>query len=646
MYIIWFDCCGLAVSAITLLSYYTRNRIPIRQNRVFLYQVWCVILTTACNLMMGLLQNKAQMSGLGPNHLLLMNLLAFTYHTCRMANGFFYMYYILVVLNIEEKSLSQFLYLYVPTIAALLVCIIGPIWKLVFYIDSNGIHHPGPLMPFLYFIALYYMFLIIFLTVYYRRAIPLARRIAFHSFGTLVMGTVIIERLFPTFMIECFGSVLCQLLIYLTLQKPEEVVDGLTGVLNKISMLRMLSIRFKQKVPFDLLVIQIDNYNFMQRSLGLRAISILMSQMGEYLHSVAPRGTIFRAADQTFCIMLNCKKHMAVQLMKKLQERYQKPWNAGDLNVSLSTYLKLYHCPEDAGNVEDVMDLLEMTTIDGTDKRDTDTSHRSARQIKEIENTLLSALKNRKFQVYYQPIYSVQSGRFHSAEALIRVCDEMLSGIGPDEFIPIAEKSGLILEIGRFVLDEVCCFIAEHDLESMGLQYIEVNLSIVECLQENLVDQIMETLNKYGIDAKMINLEVTETASDVLPVTVIKNINKLAEKGVRFSLDDYGTGYSNIGRILTMPLDIIKLDKSIVHAYFLRDTEEADIVMVETTTMLKKLKKSVVAEGVETEEQAEKLIQMGCEFLQGYYYAKPMPSKMFLEYLHVFSSSIDLNCKI
>lgn len=158
-------------------------------------------------------------------------------------------------------------------------------------------------------------------------------------------------------------------------------------------------------------------------------------------------------------------------------------------------------------------------------------------------------------------------------------------------------------------------------------------LSIVECLQENIVEQVLETLDKYGVDAKMINLEVTETASDTLPATVMEHINKLAEKGLSFSLDDYGTGYSNISRILTMPLEIIKLDKTIVQAYFLMDTAEADIVMVETMTMLKKLKKSVVAEGVETKDQAERLIQMGCEFLQGYYYAKPMPAGAFLEYL-------------
>lgn len=632
MYIIWFDCCGLAVSAITLLSYYTRNRIPIRQNRVFLCQVWCVLITTICNLLMGILQNRAR-PGIGPEHILLMNVLAFTFHTFRMMNGFFYMYYIIVVLNIVEKSWLQFCYLYVPTIVAICICFVGPIWKLVYSIDSNGIHHSGPLMPFLYCIALYYMFLIIFLTIYYRRVIPLPRRIAFHSFSTLVMGTVIVERLFPMIMIECFGSVLCQLLIYLTLQKPEEVMDGSTGLLNKISLLRMLSIRFRQKVPFDLLVIQLDNYHFMQKSLGIRAISSLMTQTGIYLQSVAPRGTIFRAADQTFCIMLNSKRQMAEPLMEKLQGRYLQSWNAGELHIPMSAYLQLYHCPEDAESVEDVLDLLEMTMLEGAEGKKADSGTLSARQVREVENILQSALKNGKFQVYYQPIYAVQEGAFHSAEALIRVYDERLCDMGPEEFIPIAEKSGLIIEIGRFVLDEVCRFISEHDLESMGLQYIEVNLSIVECLQENIVEQILETLDKYGVDAKMINLEVTETASDTLPATVMEHINKLAEKGISFSLDDYGTGYSNISRILTMPLEIIKLDKTIVQAYFLMDTAEADIVMVETMTMLKKLKKSVVAEGVETKDQAERLIQMGCEFLQGYYYAKPMPAGAFLEYL-------------
>lgn len=634
MYIIWFNCCGLAVSAIILLSYYTRNRIPIIQNRIFIYQVWCVIVTTCCNLFLGIMQNQAH-PGMEEGQLLLMNIAAFIYHTMRMVNGFLYMYYILVVLNIVDKSVKQFLYLYVPTIIALTICFLGPFWNLVFFIDSNGIHHPGSLMPALYLIALYYMLLIVFLTVYYRKMILLSRRIAFHSFGTLVMGTVLIERMFPTIMVEGFGSALCQLLIYLTLQKGEEVIDGSSGLLNKLSFLHMISIRLKQKVSFDLLVIELENFSFLQKSLGLYVMGLLLTKTGAYLRSVMPKRCVYRVSEKTICVILNQSDRVySQQLIKQLEERYQDSWEAGNLITHLAIHITLFHCPEELKTLDEIMDLVELSAADMQEgRKEYFMQGQNRKRVQEVENAITAALENKSFTVVYQPIYSASHGRFRSAEALLRLDDKKLGQVRPDEFIPIAEKSGLIVDIGKFVLEEVCRFISRNNLAELGLEYIEVNLSVVECLHDNLVDNVMEILNRNGVDSKFINFEITETASETFPETVMQNLNRLAERGICFSLDDYGTGYSNIKRILTMPLRIIKLDKEIIHAYFSMETSEADIVMLETMRMFKKLNKLVVAEGIETKEQAERLIRMGCEFLQGYYFARPMSSGDLIETL-------------
>ena len=566
------------------------------------------------------------------NHLLWMNIVSFLYHTLRMVNAYLYMLYILVVLNLREKSLAQFFYLCVPTIIALAVCFVGPLGHLVYFIDSSGIHHPGPLMPLLYLIALYYMLLIVFLTISYRKAIPFPTRIAFHSFGTLVMGTVLVERLFPTVMVEGFGSVLCQLLIYLTLQKPEEVIDGTTGLLNRLSFLRMISIRFRQKMPFDLIVIVMDNYAFLEKSLDMRVMSMFMRAAGTDLLSVTPKGSAYRISDGTFCVMVR-RRHpeFTRQLLKQILERSETPWSVGGLNINLTAYVTLFQCPEDAKSPEEVLDLVEMALPDGQKRYHMDLNTTSRHRVQDVERAMMEALKNRSFEVYYQPIYSVAQKSFHSAEALLRLKDERLGPIGPDEFIPIAERNGMIVKIGRFVLDEVCRLISENRLTDQGLEYIEVNLSIVECLQDDLVTRVLEIINRYGLDTSVINFEITETASDTLPETVIRNISLLTAHGFRFSLDDYGTGYSNIGRILTMPLELIKLDKSIIQTYFASQTSSADIIMEETLHMLQKLHKLVVAEGVETQEQAERLIQIGCEYLQGYYYARPMPGNQFLE---------------
>lgn len=284
--------------------------------------------------------------------------------------------------------------------------------------------------------------------------------------------------------------------------------------------------------------------------------------------------------------------------------------------------------------MDEIMDLVELSAADMQEgRKEYFMQGQNRKRVQEVENAITAALENKSFTVVYQPIYSASHGRFRSAEALLRLDDKKLGQVRPDEFIPIAEKSGLIVDIGKFVLEEVCRFISRNNLAELGLEYIEVNLSVVECLHDNLVDNVMEILNRNGVDSKFINFEITETASETFPETVMQNLNRLAERGICFSLDDYGTGYSNIKRILTMPLRIIKLDKEIIHAYFSMETSEADIVMLETMRMFKKLNKLVVAEGIETKEQAERLIRMGCEFLQGYYFARPMSSGDLIETL-------------
>lgn len=633
MYIIWFDCCALAVSIIILVSFYTRNSIPIIQNKVFILQVWTAIITTSCNLILGILQNMAQ-NGVAPEQLIITGVIAGIYHMFRMINAFLYIYYILVVLNIIDKSRFQFLYLYLPTLIALIICIFGSLTHYLFYIDTNGIHHAGPLMYILYVIALYYMLIIVGLTIYFRKVIPLPRRIAFHSFGTLAMAPVLIERLYPTFMIEGMGSVLCQLLIYLTIQKPEEVIDGTTGLLNRISFMRMITIKNKQKYPFDMIIITVKNYHFLEKSLGIKVIGQLMVQVGHYLHHLASKkAKVYYIADGTFCFMFNRRKgNETEEYMKIMQERSYAPWNINDLSINLAASLTAVHCPEEAETLEDVIELLGIL-LPNTHYKGQDYFENMSRREQAIIRAVSRALKNKTFRVVYQPIYSTVYKRFISAEALVRLYDDELGEIRPDEFIPIMEKNGGIVKIGQFVLESVCQFISENELVRKKLEYIEVNLSIVECLQDDLVSNILNVLNQYHIETRFINLEITETASNTLPEVVLQNINQLADKGIRFSLDDYGTGYSNISRIVTMPFHIIKLDRSIIQTYFYNKNKTADIVLEETLKMLKRLNQSVVAEGVETKEEAQQLIKMGCEFLQGYYYARPMSHQQFLELL-------------
>lgn len=261
----------------------------------------------------------------------------------------------------------------------------------------------------------------------------------------------------------------------------------------------------------------------------------------------------------------------------------------------------------------------------------------------DLDEIIERAIAEKSFKMYYQPIYSTVENRFVSAEALIRLEDSTYGQVSPALFIPFAETNGSIHAIGDYVLNSVFDFISKSGMYELGLKYIEVNLSASQCIESDLFDKIEGLLDKYSLMPEQISLELTETAADIDPTIVDQNIRKLHNLGIRFALDDYGTGYSNIKRLTTLPIDQVKLDKSFVSEI---DDPQMWIVIQDTIAMLKAMGKEVLVEGVESEEAVNKFINLkcdllqGCEYIQGFYFCKPLPEDEFVEFMKNHNSNI------
>jgi EAL domain-containing protein (putative c-di-GMP-specific phosphodiesterase class I) len=249
----------------------------------------------------------------------------------------------------------------------------------------------------------------------------------------------------------------------------------------------------------------------------------------------------------------------------------------------------------------------------------------------EIELAIKRAIAHDGFQIFLQPIFSVPEQRIVSAEALLRLIDDRLGPIPPAEFIPIAERNGSILEIGSFLIDWVCAFLNDYNLEQRGIQFLEINLSIAQCIRHDLCEHIAEICKRNLIRPEQLCFEVTETTAATSPEILTANLKSLSRSGYVFALDDYGTGYSNINHLLELPFSFAKLDRSIVAARF--TSVKGRIMLESIIDMLKKMDMKIIAEGVETGDQARVLTDLGCDLLQGYYFSRPVPSEDFLRLL-------------
>ena len=194
----------------------------------------------------------------------------------------------------------------------------------------------------------------------------------------------------------------------------------------------------------------------------------------------------------------------------------------------------------------------------------------------------------------------------------------------------------MILELGMIVFEQVCQFMKEQSLLEKGIRYVEVNLSVVQCMQEDLHQELMAVMQKYDIPPEAINLEITETAAVNSEKTLLSNMEALIAEGVTFSLDDYGSGYSNLSYVVGLPVDIVKLDKTLIWSSF--DSQEADVAMQFAISMIKSLGMSVLAEGVENVQQYRRMEALGVDYIQGYIFSRPLPKE---EFVRVISQKID-----
>ena len=373
-----------------------------------------------------------------------------------------------------------------------------------------------------------------------------------------------------------------------------------------------------------------DCKSYINEKFGLHNGNVLLKQIAAFLQTVEKNNGVYRISNRQFGIVFSKNVDLNV-VCNMISDRFERAFNFNNINVNVNlwNYMCCIQSSKDIATVNDIFDIIDYSLKEAKQSKknsvvfaSTDVLEKRRREI-EITQAISTAIKNASFQVYFQPIYSKVEKRYTNMEALVRLIDDNIGFIPPDEFIPIAEKNGDILAIGEIVLEKVCSFIEEYHPEDFGIKAIHVNLSVVQCMQENINIRLMNIIDKYRIPHSLIDFEITETTADNTSDSLDKIMKDFNEKGIHFSLDDFGTGYSNQTNIMQYPYSIVKIDKSMVWAC--DSNPKALISLKHTIAMIKDLEMKVLAEGVETLNQQKMLEDIGVEYLQGYYFSRPLP---------------------
>lgn len=640
MFLLEFDIAAFFIDALVLWFFYQRKTLPTMQNKTFSLMIITAFFVTVFDFSTTVTMTYCEFLPrwfiwfincfyyIGINSLPMI-CAAYTLALVGKFRKFFY-----------PGNILLKVYLFCPIIISYGIILLTPLlsknYVLAFYLDEiNTYCRSGNIFFYLlYGISGFYLLGSIVTLIVYHKEIETVKIIMFGIYTGTAILTVVIQMLFDGVLVECFGIAIATLAFFFYLQRPEEVIDNYTGLFNQNAFVKM----FRQQLSTDeqsvCIALIIDDIPFLTGTFGIRQMNMYLHLVAEFLQQSLKTTMIYSLYNGIFTIALKGHDRKEIdRIINLIQVRFRRTWLCDGVEIKLYSRICVIMSPENAKSTEDVLDIINFVTNDERYKQgvvfanemDIENKKRTAY----IERVLRTGLSDGRYEVYYQPLYSAAKKRLIGAEALIRLRDENGDFISPEDFIPISEKNGTILRIGEFVFESVCKTLSSINPAEYGIEKVDINLSVAQCMQEILSDQILTIKSMYRLPSSIINLEITETAAAHTPAILLKNMERLAAAGIELSLDDYGSGYSNMNYLLGLPFKMVKIDKYIVWAAF--KDERANIALSSTIKMIKALGMTVLAEGCETQQQLEWLVELGCDYLQGYLFSKPVPKDEYLK---------------
>ncbi|MCQ2574048.1 MAG: EAL domain-containing protein [Treponema sp.] len=640
LYNISFNVAAIANLAVVLFSFIVQKKIPEQKNRMFFY----LGTATLCSAIVDVI-SALELSGVIAVPRIGLWVINEFYYIFVCSIPFFFSLYALALTEQMEllKKIKWKIIYFFPIIIEIVLIALTPSFNLVFDISESGEYIRRTGVFILYGLLLYQIGLSLFVITYFKDKIDIHSKAYIFIFVGLTLTGVLIQFIVPRLLIQHFTISISLLLFFTSFQFSEIVTDPITGVLNLKAFNRMMKSHFKHHQRFSVISIHLDDIQFIGATFGIEAQNFFLTQIGSYLQTLIQSYStassmeykVYHIDNDLFSISLpEDSDAEQKKIIGDIFNRFEKPWKCSLVEIKTTVRICVIECPKDASNTEEINDVISSSKTDTRYKNEkllyaSNIDVKSRKRYAYIEQLIKTAIQEHRIAVMYQPLFSTEEQRIIGAEALVRMKDHEGKFVSPDEFIPIAEQDGNILRIGLYVYEEVCRFVATRKLKKLGIKMIDVNLSVAQCMQTKISDEFKLILDSFNLEPWQICLEITETASAHTPELLYLNMQKFHELGFPCSLDDYGTGYANLDYMLHMPFSMVKIDKEIVESA-MKD-EKAYVMLVGIIDMIHKLGMKTVAEGIETKEMVDKLTELKCDYLQGYYYSKPIPEDQFLE---------------
>lgn len=428
------------------------------------------------------------------------------------------------------------------------------------------------------------------------------------------------------------------------IQKQKEILkiqayhDTLTGLPNRALFQDRLKYAVKHSKRYHqniaLFFIDLDHFKEINDSLGHHIGDKLLIEVAKRFKSqIREDDTLSRfGGDEFTIIMENVEKvHNASLLAEKIQQVLRKEIHIDGHTFYITCSIGISSYPQDSTDIENLLKYADVAMYKAKEEGRNNIQFYSAEMTElalerfDMQTHLRQALANNEFVLYYQPQIDVKSGKLMGVEALIRWCHPEKGFILPVEFIDIAEDTGMIVEIDKWVMETAMKQMISWYQKGFKPGILSLNLSMRELQHDNFVYELSKIMKAFKFNPQWLELEITESQVMKKPEESIIKLQEITDMGVDISIDDFGTGYSSLAYLKRLPVHKVKIDKSFIHG-ITENQEDLEIVKA-IIALSRSLGLDIIAEGVETEEQRDILFEYGCEYIQGYYYSQPLAAE-------------------
>ncbi len=623
-----FDIAAVILDIMLLIQFYATKQVKTKSRRTFAILLFTGMSAAILDLATIYPLTHADTFPLALNHLINAVFLMFTNLVVPIFTYYF-------IVTIDEHTVTEFpkrWWYFLPSFTSLILTATSPFTGLVYYFDENLQYRHGLGVIILYASTILYISIIVGLLIKNRRVIPNNQFAAMTIYIVFSILAIAIQASFPSLLVQMFAFSLALNMGFNLIQRPFDQVNYVTGVFNNKAMVMDITNKTAARRKCMVYSVKLEDFDAIDNIFGTTYGNMVLREITSFFRSVKGNAAMYQAHRNHFVFCVENKEEMALAeaTARRIHKRFDEPFVVKGDNAWVKAVIFEMRCPDVFSNAKNIIDVIEYLHTCERPFVNDNINIAGFNLIEKIDRTnhmkaiVERAISKEEFIVHYRPVYSIKEKKCLSAQVEMRLFNEDYGFIDSEEIMTVAEQSGKMTRISEIIFEEVCRFISEKKPQQHGLQNIEFCLSMAHLMLSDCMRKFYSLLEKYEIPYDYIHFRITESTIDSSHQKIHEIMNKMSEKNIKFTLDDYGSNRTSTSKITSLPFTGVKLDKWLVHAA--GGSEKVLKMLVHTANVMWDMGMDVVADGADTEDDISLLESIGIDLVQGSYFSGAVSS--------------------